>query len=73
MERVNRLLRPRAQSYEQLPDESGTEERHGVEDGSSESLQAKSEGSRFEYVVFTIVGVAMYVYVWYCSLVRHKY
>jgi len=60
MERINRLLRPQVQSYEPLPEQSGTtQERYLDEDDSS--MQVKVEASTFEYVVFALVGIAMYV------------
>ena len=58
MERIKRFIRPLAQSYEPLPEQSGTtQERRRDGDGS-----AKREASTFEYVVFALVGVAMYVF-----------
>ncbi|KAF8455360.1 nucleoside transporter-domain-containing protein [Terfezia claveryi] len=59
METINRLVRPRTQSYEPLPEQSETtQERRRDEDGGS-SVKAKRETSTFEYVVFALVGVAM--------------
>ncbi|KAF8423607.1 nucleoside transporter-domain-containing protein [Tirmania nivea] len=58
MERINRLFRPRAQSYEPLPEQSeATQER--LRDGDGSSVKAKRETSTFEYVVFALAGVAM--------------
>ena len=69
MERIKKLIRPRERSYEALPEQRGTHERHQDEDEDGGSVKAKREGSTFEYVVFALVGVAMYVFPYILDLV----
>ena len=61
MEIINRLFRPRAQSYEPLPEQSETAQERRRDEGDS-LVTAKRETSTFEYVAFALVGVAMYVF-----------
>ena len=70
MDRLSRLLRPRAPSYEPLPDHSPQEH---PQDGTPEAEDGEALGKEagiltFEYVVFTILGVAMWVYLSTCLL-----
>lgn len=73
MDRLNRLLRLRAPSYEPLPDHSYPQDpaQGGVLDADDDDdgiLGKETEPLTFEYVVFTILGVAMWVHLPICLL-----
>ena len=62
MDRLNRLLRPRAPSYEPLPDHSPQEPtQDGTPDADDGVSGKETETLTFEYVVFAVLGVAMWV------------